>query len=85
MGSRMTDKKSTETKVKESLAHHLGVEPDDVNLEDSLTTDLHMRPTDISDFLGILEGKNIDTSPIDLTQIETVEDLVEALTDSVYE
>ncbi|OGM21047.1 hypothetical protein A2714_01795 [Candidatus Woesebacteria bacterium RIFCSPHIGHO2_01_FULL_38_9] len=81
----MTDKKSTETKVKEALAHHLGVEPEDLNLEDSLATDLHMRPSDISDFLGSLEEKEIDTSTIDLLQIDTVEELVEALTDSVYE
>lgn len=81
----MTDKKTTETKVKESLAHLLGVEPEDVDLQDSLSTDLHMRPSDISDFLGSLEAKDIDTSMIDLTQIETLEELVDALTDSVYE
>ncbi|KKR30697.1 hypothetical protein A2715_01615 [Candidatus Woesebacteria bacterium RIFCSPHIGHO2_01_FULL_39_32] len=75
----MLDNKNNAKIVLELLASHLGVEPDDVSEDDSLTTDLHMRVTDISDFLGSLEEKGIDVDEIDLAEIETVGELIEAL------
>ena len=38
--------------VKEVLATQIGVEPDDIHEEDLLSEDLHMSPTDLSDFVG---------------------------------
>ena len=46
--------------VKETLAQHLGIEPDDISYDDSLSEDSHMRATDITDFLEALNSKDID-------------------------
>ena len=79
----MLDNKNNAKIVIELLASHLGVEPDDVSEEDSLTTDLHMQVTDMSDFLSLLEGNDINTSRIDLTEIDTVGELIEALSETI--
>ena len=65
--------------VLQTLAEYLGIEPADIKDEDSLDSDLHMQPSDVSDFTEMLQGKNIDTTSLDLTAIETVNDLIEAL------
>ncbi len=69
--------------VLEVLANHIGVEKDDINEEDHLIHDLHMNPSDISDLLELLEEKGINTSKIDLSEIKSVADLIEAA--SAYE
>ena len=66
-------------KVKKILTEHLGIEPDDIELNDSLTEDLHMKPSDIVDFTVGLSSKGIETDKIDLTSIETLGDLLESL------
>lgn len=68
-----------ETKIRESLAHYLGIEKDDLNDDDSLIHDLHMKPSDLSDFLETLQTNGVDTQDIDLTEIDTLGDLVESL------
>ena len=77
----MSEKKFEQNKdlVQKLLAQHLGIEPDDINDDDNLYTDLHMTVADLSDFLTILEDGGIDTSNIDLTEIETFSDLIENL------
>lgn len=77
----MTDRNIIKTKefIRELLAQLLGLEPDDIKDDDLLSTDLHMRPTDISDFLAILDENGIDTTKLDLTEIESFSDLVEKL------
>lgn len=61
------------------LAHHLGVEPEDIKNDDSLVNDLHMEPTEISDFKETLESEGIDTETLDITEVDTVENLIESL------
>lgn len=65
--------------VKDVLSEQLGIEPDDIGMEDSLSDDLHMRPTDIADFLEVVGSKGVDTSKLDLPEIQTFGDLVYAL------
>ncbi len=65
--------------VKEVLANQIGVEPQDIKIEDSLSDDLHMSPADISDFVSTLGDLGVDTTKIDLTTIKTVSDLIECL------
>lgn len=65
--------------VKEVLATQIGLEPDDIHDEDLLGEDLHMSPTDISDFVGSLTTKGLDTKDLELTKIETVSDVIEGL------
>lgn len=65
--------------LKEILAEQIGVEPDDINNEDAFLDDLHMSATDLSDFIENLNKNNIDASNIEITEIKTVNDLIEAL------
>jgi len=58
---------------------YLGVEPDDISEEDSMAVDLHMGITEISDFLETLKDKGMVTEKIDLSEIDTVGELIEAL------
>ena len=71
--------KSKLNEVKETLAEHLGIEPDDIGYDDSLSEDFHMRASDFTDFLEVLNSKGIDTSKLDLPDIQTFGDLVQAL------
>jgi acyl carrier protein len=64
-------------KVKTYLAEYLGTEPEDINDEDSFSEQLHMRPSDISDFFTTLEGKGVDTSLLNIEETQTVSDLIE--------
>ncbi|OGM21166.1 hypothetical protein A2863_03605 [Candidatus Woesebacteria bacterium RIFCSPHIGHO2_01_FULL_38_9b] len=70
--------------IKSVLAKHLGIETQDINLDDSLVDELHMKPSDLADFLESLEIQGVDTSKIDFTQIDTVEELIDALTEGIY-
>lgn len=76
--------KTIRNQVIKSLADHLGVEPEDIDDEDSLTSDLHMRATDLTDFIESLQEVNSDAGNIDLTQIETVGELIDALGGESY-
>ncbi|KKR44852.1 MAG: hypothetical protein UU51_C0007G0013 [Microgenomates group bacterium GW2011_GWC1_41_20] len=66
--------------TKKELANFLGIEPEDIENDFSLTEDLHMKPTDLTDFMEMLSKMNFDTDKIDLTEIETFSDLIDALT-----
>ncbi len=67
-------------KVKRELADFLGVDMEDIEDETVLREDLHMKATDLTDFSEILATAGYDTSKLDLTEIETFSELVEALT-----
>jgi len=66
-------------KVKDLLAQYIGVEVDDIDNDDSFISDLHMKPTDITDFIEILAENGIDVSKINLSDIDTVDDLIEEI------
>lgn len=67
--------------VRQELANFLGVEKDDIEDESSLTEDLHMKSTDLTDFMEVVARMGMETTGIDLTETETFLDFVEALTD----
>lgn len=69
--------------IKKLLAQHLGVEPEDIKDEDSFVVDLHMRATDLSDFFETL-ATSVNTSGLDLTEIETVGELIESLSSEEF-
>ncbi len=71
----------TEDIVRRELANFLGVDSEDVEDDSSLTEDLHMKATDLTDFMEVLTRMGMETSSVDLTTTETFLDLVEALTD----
>lgn len=63
--------------IKKELADFLGIEIEDIEDEFFLTEDLHMKPTDLTDFVENLSKKSFPTDQLDLTEIETVSDLVD--------
>jgi isopentenyldiphosphate isomerase len=74
------DLEKTKESVRRELANYLGIEPGDIEDDSILTEDLHMKATDLTDFMEILTRMDLDTRDVDLTEIETFLDLVEALT-----
>lgn len=75
------DKEQTQIKqkVKKKLADFLGIEPDDIEDDFSLTEDLHMQPAEITDFTQILSDMGFYTEKLDFSEIETFSDLIEAI------
>lgn len=63
-----------------TLANHLGVESEDINIDDSLADDLHMTPADLTDFAASLENSGVNIEEVDFTEIYTVGELLEAAT-----
>jgi len=71
-------KMNNEQKIKNLLANHLGIDLEDIEGGSVLTEDLHMTAVDLTDFIEILKT-NFDVSKLNLSEIETFEDLVENL------
>jgi hypothetical protein len=72
------------TNVTSKLANNLGLTPEDIDPEDTFLDDLHMQPTEFSDFLEELNDSGMNTTRLDLTEIKSVADLVEALSSHEY-
>lgn len=66
-------------KITKLLADFLGVETTDITPDDSLTQDLHMTSGDLADFVEVLSTAGIDTTALDISDVETLEDLHEKL------
>lgn len=76
----MDNENQIRQKVKRELADFLGVDMEDIEDETVLREDLHMDPANLTDFMSILTKAGFDAEELDMTQIETFADLVEALT-----
>ncbi len=70
-------------RVRRELADFLGVDPEDIEPETVLREDLHMDPSNLTDFADILGKAGFEAEKVDLSQIETFEELVEALASHV--
>lgn len=68
-------------KVKRELVDFLGINYEDIEEDTFFSEDLHMNPTDMTDFMDILDKSGLNTVDLDLTEIETFGDLVETLHD----
>lgn len=66
-------------RVLEILADYLGAEVDDLSLGDSLSEDLHMKPTDLADFFNLVKEEGLEIGDNDITDLMILEDLVEAV------
>lgn len=66
--------------IKGELSNFLGIEPDDIENDFSLTEDLHMTPAELTDFIELLSKMDFVTKDIDFTEIETFSDLIDTLT-----
>ncbi|OGM23317.1 hypothetical protein A2961_04395 [Candidatus Woesebacteria bacterium RIFCSPLOWO2_01_FULL_39_21] len=69
----------TESLVKKTLAEFLGLEPEDINLEDSLSEDLHMSASDITEFLEKLTEVGKFTENIEVSHDDSVGKIIEEL------
>ena len=77
MGSWVQYSIAMKEKINKLLADFLGIEPSDMSEDDSLMEDLHMTPSDLTDFVEILSTAGFDTANLDMTEIETLSDLYE--------
>ena len=75
-----SDTGATKEKVRQELANYLGAEAEDIEDDSSLTQDLNMKASDLADFMEVLNRMDLDTTNIDLTEIETFQELTDALT-----
>lgn len=69
-----------ENKIIKIIAQQIGIEPQDIKLEDTLREDLHMDSQDLSELQNHLVEKGFDEEKIDLTEIQTVSDLIDLFT-----
>lgn len=65
--------------IKRILAEQLGIDVSDFENDDSLTHELHMDSAGLTDFFKSLQSQNLDTSKLDITQVDTLEELFEML------
>lgn len=65
--------------IKKTLADFLGIDTDDIEDDFSLTEDLHMKASDLTDFLQVLSQKGYLIENLDLTEMETFSDFVEEI------
>lgn len=71
--------KITTSKVRQLLAEQIGVEPEDLNEEDDFIEDLHMTNADLTDFTHKLETAGVNHDEIDMSENETLGELLESL------
>lgn len=69
------------TTIKDKLAEFIGADSDDIKDDDMLLEDLHMSASDVSDFYHDLENEGLNIGKIDFSEIQTVEDLVDSVSE----
>ena len=75
----VSENETTETQIKKLLADYIGVELEDIDLADTLSEDLHVSASDVSEFIEQLGNQGLNTSSIVLEDIESVSDLIESI------
>ncbi len=71
--------------VLQKLADYLGLTPEDISVDDEFENDLHMHASDLVDFIELLNQSGIDTSKANLNEIVSVADLIQAISQEIYE
>lgn len=66
----------------EEIAKHLGVTPQDIDLNASLSEDLTLSPVELADLLSALSQRfQVAFDPADIEHLRTVNDVVEMIED----
>lgn len=65
--------------IKRLISERLGVEPDDINDDDSFKEDLHMDPIVLTDFTLNLAESGFDVEALDFSEIDSLDDLYQIL------
>ena len=75
-------KNSLQTEVIGEIAKHLGVTPQDIDVNAELSDDLGLGPVEMADLIGAISLKfDVNFNPQDLSTIKSVHDLVVAVED----
>jgi len=69
--------------IKEILAEYVGVDKEEISDEDTLSEDLHMSASDLTNLSEILKGKGI--TEVDFTVIKTVGELADEVSLEIKE
>lgn len=65
--------------VKGILSEQLGIDNDDIKETDRFLDHLHMSPSDVSEFLEKISELGYDTSKIELSDFNSIEDIIEII------
>lgn len=76
----MDSENQLKQKIKSELANYLGIDLEDIEDDSTLTGDLHMKATEITDFMELLAGLGMDSDGVNLADLETFENLTDAIT-----
>lgn len=66
-----------EKRIKGIIADLIGVDPEDVNPEDTFENDLSMSATELTELSQSLQKNDIDVGIEELAEFETVSELIE--------
>ena len=82
----MDDKeKKTLNIIKAKIAEQIGVEVEDINSDDTFSEDLHMSPSEFSDFLSSLSDLGVDAHSLEIASSLTVEELIDEVSSQIVE
>lgn len=82
MAQHIPEKNTFQTEVIAEIAKHLGVTPQDVDINAGLSDDLGLGPIEMADLIAAISQKfDVNFHPSDLGNIKTVDDLVVSVED----
>jgi acyl carrier protein len=82
MAQVINDKNGLEKEVIAEIAKHLGVTPQDIDVNAMLSDDLGLGPVEMADLIGAISQKfDVNFNPSDLSSIKSVHDLVVSVED----
>ncbi len=68
--------------IVEEIAKHLGVTPQDIDINASMSEDLALGPVELADLISAMSEKfQVSFDQSDVDRLKTVNDLVEAIED----
>lgn len=78
----IAEKNGLEKEVIGEIAKHLGVTPQDIDINAGLSDDLGLGPVEMADLIGAISQRfDVNFNPSDLVSIKSVHDLVVAVED----
>lgn len=82
MNRQIEEKNGIETEVIVEIAKHLGITPQDIDINAGLSDDLGLGPIEMADLISVISQKfDVTFGSSELQSIKTVNDLVVAVED----
>lgn len=77
---------SSENKILQAIADHLGLSPEDIDRNADLQTELGLGPVELNDLLNELAQKfDVIFDPVETENLQRVEDLIVLIEDNLIE